>query len=369
MIFHVCDGRGRPIGEIADADLLSAVQKEERNGSDIVELRSRVPLEKGQRIVWREDAVYRRGRWHEHIVASADAAHGSGFACEAKCKSSVNELDQWYLVDVRPSGTASDILAALLSSTDWGSLGVAGDSASYPTRFYYHQTVLDALGEFEEACIADQTRFMEADAAPSGVTARRIGYRSAPEKPVARFEYGYNLADASRRIAPDPVCTALYGWGKGEEVGDGYSRKVSFDTVNGGIAWVGDEEARGLWGRRDGGHAFGDVEFPDVDDPHELLRLTRAELQRTRFPRTSYTGAIRLLEKRYGVERVELGDWVDVVDAEFPGGFRETLRVEGAAWDLLDPPRSTVDLGEVPETIEKAIARQSRALRRIDRRF
>ena len=86
------------------------------------------------------------------------------------------------------------------------------------------------------------------------------------------------------------VYTALYGFGAGLPVTDedgrytgGYRKKLTFGEVNGGINWVGDEDARLVWGRWNADrtakvHSFGQVTFSECDDPDRLLALTRKAL-------------------------------------------------------------------------------------------
>lgn len=84
--------------------------------------------------------------------------------------------------------------------------------------------------------------------------------------------------------------TALYGFGRGlaivDESGEatgGFTRRLTFGEVNGGVNWVGDDGARERWGRWDAArgekvHAFGQVTFPQCERPEQLLALTRSAL-------------------------------------------------------------------------------------------
>ena len=94
------------------------------------------------------------------------------------------------------------------------------------------------------------------------------------------------MAGCTRTVLEQDVYTALYGFGAGLPVTDedgrytgGYRKKLTFGEVNGGVNWVGDEDARLVWGRWNADrtakvHSFGQVIFSECDDPARLLALT-----------------------------------------------------------------------------------------------
>ena len=118
--------------------------------------------------------------------------------------------------------------------------------------------------------------------------------------------------------------TALYGFGKGLPIYDetgaatgGYTRRLSFGSVNGGVNWVGDEGARLAWGRWDASrtakvHRFGCVVFPDCEDAAKLKALTQAALAAACVPKVSYEVDVADVSGGAGVR---LGDDVAVIDA------------------------------------------------------
>jgi phage minor structural protein len=128
---------------------------------------------------------------------------------------------------------------------------------------------------------------------------------------VARFSYANNLVGCTRTVLEDEVFTALYGWGKGLPIEDeegnltgGYTRWLSFADVNGGAAFVADDDARAVWGRwdvaREGRvHSFGDVVFPECEDADELLALTKAALSEACVLKVSYECDVAMLERAF----------------------------------------------------------------------
>lgn len=124
----------------------------------------------------------------------------------------------------------------------------------------------------------------------------------------ARFSYAHNLVGCTRTVFEDEVFTALYGWGKGLLIEDeegsltgGYMRRLSFADVNGGAAYVADDDARALWGRWDASrgervHSFGDAVFPECKDSDELLALTKAALAESCVPKVSCECDVAVLD-------------------------------------------------------------------------
>lgn len=96
----------------------------------------------------------------------------------------------------------------------------------------------------------------------------------------------------------------------------GFTRRLTFGSVNGGANWVGDEAARLVWGRPDGAggkaHRFGHVVFPDCEDAMELKALTLAALAAACEPRVSYEVDVAAVDGGAGVR---LGDDVAVIDS------------------------------------------------------
>lgn len=150
-----------------------------------------------------------------------------------------------------------------------------------------------------------------------------------------RFTYGKNAAGCTRTVLEQDVYTALYGFGAGLPVTDedgrytgGYRKKLTFDEVNGGVNWVGDENARLVRGRWNADrtvkeHSFGQVTFSECDDPAKLLALTRKALVNAVRPKVSYEIDVAALD---GGE-CGLVDEVAVIDSSRTPEWRLKARV------------------------------------------
>ncbi|WP_346697398.1 phage tail spike protein [Thermophilibacter mediterraneus] len=289
---------------------------EEVGGEDTIEFDCAHAPEKGCRLLWRDPAD---GTWCEHVVVRTDEPLGSPahvYAESSLCELLGDFVEEEQLV----AKTARQALARVLAHTRWvpGEVGV-GDAQR--GCLIYHANALAALRRVEEVWGGEA----EAEIAVSGgrvvartiaLPARRGGWRGA------RFSYGKTLAACTRTVLEDEVFTALYGYGKGLPILDeqgvptgGYTRRLTFGSVNGGVNWVGDDAAREVWGRPDGAggkaHRFGHVVFPDCEDPYELMGLTRSALRAACAPRVSYEVDVAAVDGGAGVR---LGDNVAVVD-------------------------------------------------------
>src|SRR5699024_5029175 len=177
-----------------------------------------------------------------------------------------------------------------------------------------------------------------------------------------RITYTKDLESITKTIQRDDVVTALYGYGKGEEIEDeegdptgGFGRRIDFSEVNNGKSYVENNEAKEVWGRNDNGkkvHVFGKVEFDDCEDKKELLELTKEELDKLSKPLITYEAKIIDL-KAFGFEHegVEIGDTVLAIDKEFTPDLRVKARVIKIVRDLLEPENNEITLGNFIPTI------------------
>ena len=291
---------------------------EEVGGEDVIEFDCLSAPEKGERLLWRDplDNV-----WREHVVVRTDEPLGAPahvYAESSLCELLGDFVEEEQLV----AKTASEALAAVLAETRWA-VGDVGVGATERSCLLYHVNALAALRRVEEVWGGEAEAVIAVtDGRVSARTVRLPARRG--EWRGARFAYGKTLAACARTVLEDEVFTALYGYGKGLPVYDeqgaptgGYTRRLTFGAVNGGVNWVGDEGARLVWGRWDAArsekvHRFGHVVFPDCEDASELKALTLAALGAACTPRVSYEVDVAAVDGGAGVR---LGDDVAVVDS------------------------------------------------------
>lgn len=308
----------------------AVVHTEEIGGEDTLELDCMRAPSKGDRIVWLDPE---EGVWREHEVVRVDDV--SGGVAHVYAESSICELLRDFIDEAQlVLKTAAQAMAAALAPTRWA-LGTVDVGDAKRGCLLYHTNALAGLRRIEQVWGGEIECSVSVD---GGRVASRavslLGRRGAWRG--ARFTYGKNMVGCTRRVLEDEVFTALYGFGKGLAIFDdegqatgGFTRRLSFESVNNGVKWVGDEEARLAWGRWDAArgekvHAFGQVTFPECEDPAELLALTRAALADAVAPKVSYEVDAALID---GGVLVCLGDDVAVIDTSRSPEWRLVSRV------------------------------------------
>ena len=355
MIFYIYDRWGKQIGTLQD--VISARHKDEINGEDSLSI-SFVgeQLVKGQRIVWRD----KFGAWHEHTVSDLTTIHEEGaITTDAYCRNSIDELLTDYIIEKRPEGTSTVLLSVALEKSRW-QIGTTKVTGSFKTS-WYHISAYEAITDIVEKTGGELLTQIEVTG--SEITARKVGIvQKRGSRITKRFTYGRNVVGIERTFEADEVYTALYGYGKGVEKIDtsgeatgGFSRKITFESVNNGQAWVGDENARLIWGLPDGKggvkHTFGKVEFSDCEDPAELLKLTKEALKESCKPKVRYEAKIPVLAIAgfANGEDSQTGDDVFLYDKEL--SEKAEGRVVCYDRDLLNEANSEATLGNLVSSI------------------
>ena len=339
---------------------------EELGGEDTIEFDCLAAPEKGDRLLWRDPDD---GCWREHVVVRTDEPLGGPAHVYAEW--ALSELLRDFVEEAQlVSRTAEQALGAVLANTRF-ELGFIGVGDAKRGALLYHMNALAALrrveevwgGELECGVVVEGGRVSRRVVS---LAARRGAWRGL------RFTYGKNMAGCTRTVMEDEVFTALYGFGKGLPVLDesgaatgGFTRRLTFGEVNGGVNWVGDDAAREVWGRWDAAraekvHAFGAVTFADCEDAAELLALTRAALAEAAAPKVSYEVDAALLA---GAAAPALGDDVAVIDTSRAPAWHLTARVVALRRELAGPgSRCSVTLGRVQRSAARAVAEVTAAV-------
>ncbi|KXT61475.1 phage tail spike protein [Lactococcus sp. DD01] len=142
----------------------------------------------------------------------------------------VDELDNFIIKDIRPNNKAlSQVINQLLndSGCDW-KLGVCEVNKNITSNFYYSsmREALKALQEF--GC-----EFTFAVEITGNTITRKVinCYNKIGKVTNKRFEYGEDVLKIVREKDRTNIVTAIIGRGKGEEVGDGYGRRLEFTNI------------------------------------------------------------------------------------------------------------------------------------------
>ena len=204
----------------------------------------------------------------------------------------VDELDNFIIKDIRPKNRSfSYVINQLLSDSgcDWV-LGICEPIKTVSSTFYY-TSMREAIKALQELG-AEFTFSIE-------ITGNKIAkkiihcYNQIGKITNKRFEYGDEVLKIVHQQDRTNIVTALIGRGKGEEVGDGYGRRLEFSDVewrksNGkpldkpkGQNWIEYPEMTKEYGIPSNGKMLPRktvVVFDDVEDASELLQKTYDQL-------------------------------------------------------------------------------------------
>ncbi|HEL2736437.1 TPA: phage tail protein [Streptococcus suis] len=144
-------------------------------------------------------------------------------------QSGIEELRKSPIYDKRPKNAlARDVIADLLAGTNWQARFV-GETTPHSTNFYY-TSVFDALKKVCEVWDLEMQFFVEMNG--NRVGGRYIDFKRRIGEAVGkRVVYGHNALQILQEVERTNIFTALIGRGKGEETGDGYGRKITFENV------------------------------------------------------------------------------------------------------------------------------------------
>ena len=374
MRYMIFDRWGNPLGDLPYA--IKAIRTRATDGTDTLDITTIGEINKDERIVFKDSM----GRWAEYLCQSTQTARAAGMPVTvAYCTGSIAELSRTYIEDKRNrNANAKACLAKALEGTRWAVGTVeTGTITGTADLSFYHCTVLEAIQKTADTYGLEVQTEYQPD--PTG---NRIGRRiihlvehRGTANTTKRFEYGKDLTQIKRDIDSGDVITRLYGWGKGiEQTNDqgeatgGYSRKISFADVNNGKPYVQDDNALANWGivGADGTkhHSEASVDFPDCEDPKELLNLTKAALKTRTTPTVSYTADVTALgQAGYDPEGTDVGDSVQIIDTSFATPLRLEGRIlqieENLAGSLAD---TKITLGNIRQTYTPRLAAQQQAL-------
>lgn len=379
MRFILMDRYGKDVGDLPA--VVQATRTRGTDGTDTLDLVTVGEVEKDQRIVFRDGM----GRWTEYLCTSADTDRSSGIPMTtAYCTNSMAELSRTFIVDKsNRNATPADCLGQTLEGTRWRVGEVqTGTLTGRSDLSFYHCSVLDAIDKICDAFGLEVETSIGLDPGSNVVATRTINLLEGRGNPggARRFEYGRDLTEIKRRVDSSDVVTRLYGWGKGVdqsagEEGDegGHSRKISFADINDGRPYVQDDDALADWGlpgpEGELIHAEGSVDFPDCDDPNELLTLTRRELEVRSRPKVSYEATVANLGNAgMSVDGLDLGDGVQIIDTTFPRPLRLSGRVLKIEEELLGPAGDTrLTLGNISRSYTRRLAAQEQSVDRLIR--
>lgn len=319
-------------------DVTAATHTEALDGTDEIKVTCSDDVNKGDYIVW----VDAQGKTHEHIVDDASRTHGEDGTLQTEFTgvNSIAELWDDWTDDVRPSGQVATALARVLTGTRWA-VGACDVTAS-ASVVLYHQSARESIAEILEAWGGELETTITTNG--SSVVSRQVGVRKlrGNQSSPKRFTWTKDIKTITRTVAADNPKTRVYGYGKGVETDSGaYGRRLTFESINGGKAYVEDAAATKIWGHPNAGGtalpACTSYVNEQCEDAAQLLKETRAYLEEVSEPKVSYEASVLdLYAFGRSWEGAAVGDRVAIIDKGFTEeGIRLSGRVSQIERDLL----------------------------------
>lgn len=176
-----------------------------------------------------------------------------------------------------------------------------------------------------------------------------------------RIPYGSRVLDLKYEEDYSEIITKLVVHGKGEEVGDGYGRRINISDVNFnrngvkspvGSLYLEDESITNTYGNDGQTPREGRVVFEDIENPSELANAAYEHYLQVSRPQMLFTADVA------DIGDVGIGDSVMIMRREYDVYFN--ARIHKLSVDLLYPEDAQVELGDYKHFKESKIARKTR---------
>lgn len=271
-----------------------------------------------------------------------------------------DELKAYDLIrDKRPSNaTALTGINAILEGCRWQVGNVA--STHKGTANWYYVSRLEAFWEYLENWNVEFKPRMTFS--QGKITGRYIDIVDKLSDDYGKwYEYGDKLLHITAEHASNSLYTAFIGRGKGEEVGDGYGRRIGFNDVVWSVGaghpvdkpigqdYVEIPQATELYGYSDGKPRTTVVTFEDTEDATLLLEQTYAYALDECRPKLQMKADV--LETGLS----ELGETCTIIREDI--GIRYKTRVFKITRNFLNKNQKTVEFGD--EIVQSTAKRNS----------
>lgn len=324
----------------------------EINGEHILELtiEDDIQIEKEYKLLYQDNS----GTWFEYDIKEIEEEKVDGIVKKHLfCEHSFYETLGDYIADKRPSGSAKFALGVALNPTRW-EVGIVDDLGESSTNFY-RISAKEAVAKVVENWGGELRYRITVEG--NKIVRREVDLLRRRGKDTGkRLEYNKDLSHISRTVQRDSIITAMYGFGKGEEIGDGFGRGIDFASVNDGKKYLENNEARKRWGRNSPEgkkvHRYGKVEDGGIEDPLELKKFTKQELDKRSQPAITYQlDAVDLYQETNYSEEFVLGDSIVVIDKDFIPELRVQARIVSITPRPSKSEGTSITLGNVQSTI------------------
>lgn len=305
----------------------------------------------------------REGKFQLFKIQECEDVFGNEESFEIYCVHDSYSLGELIIEDKRViGGTARDAIAKCLENSNY-SIGNVADLGEKTLSFYFISK-LQGLYNIVETYGGELDFRFELNENKTRIVNRYVDlkYRLGEDTGL-RFTFDLNLKGVTRNRSSEGHFTVLYGRGKSLEVGEGYSRRLTFDEV----AWntptnplnkpLGDKflidpEAVARWGRIEGIY-----ENDAIEDAEELLKATHRALDEAKEPKISYSATIEDLSNLSGYEHLKfvLGDSIIIQDEKYK--LNNEARIVSEAYSIKNKKQpKQVTLGYIQKGISDSLS-------------
>lgn len=185
--------------------------------------------------------------------------------------------------------------------------------------------------------------------------ANKLGVNKHKRIPFSR------VTELDYEIDYSEIITSLAGYGKGEEVGEGYGRRINIADVdfsrNGVVSPIGshymeDRNITAIYGKDNGEPKYGIVEFSDIEDDELLAEAMYESYLEMSRPKMAFSASV------IDVGDVAIGDTQVIVRPE--SNVFYSVRIHKLSANLHDPEDADVELGDYEHFKESKVERKSR---------
>ena len=251
-----------------------------------------------------------------------------------------------YIEDLRPQNQdASFMLGQTIDvNTRWRTF-VEDTTGRLSTNFYWEspQEVLDKVVDLFKLEYVPKIVFDGKNIQAFHLeVARKIGN---PE--YKRIDYNSKILELKHEMDYSEIVTKLIPHGKGEEVGDGYGRRINIEDVEynkdgikspKGSLYLEDTNKTALYGNDGQTPRVGRVIFEDVTNPTELARLAAEHYEEISQPKMLFSAKVS------DIGTPNIGDTIVITRREY--GIAYKARVMKIKVDLLNLSEAEIELGD-----------------------
>ena len=355
-MIYLFDKRDNLIGILTKSDIKSAIQTEEINGIERLDLEVNLSAKDKLKDVeyLAHKQVDEKDRFtHYKIITRAN--HNKSLTYMAINSAFDDFKGYGYIRERRMNQTTARLgLEAILHGSRW-KVGYT-EEGKVADFYMYDLTRLDALSKLVDTFSCEVKFRITFDG--NKITGRYVDlYQELGEETHKRFFYGTNALEVVREEKQGDIFTAVIGRGKGEEKFDdegnatgGFGRKIDFKEVvwskskgdpvdkPKGQEYVEIKDLTEKFGYSDGSPRFKIITHDKIEDPTELLEACYQDLINGSRPLVQFKATLK------DIGSVGLGDKVNIIRNDLDIFY--TARIFKIQRNLLDPERSVVDLGD-----------------------